>query len=175
MLLNEAGKMVEDWIVEIANKFSGITIDAFQVMPNHVHAIIVIVGCGLDMAARFGIGIEDLEIESADENHGTPFPLNKAGHSQLVPVHPTLGRVIQWLKTMTTNNYIRGVRQNGWQPFSKKLWQRDYFDHIIRNEMTLERTREYIRNNPLYWSIEREHPDRIGSDTFVQWLSQNEL
>jgi REP element-mobilizing transposase RayT len=76
---------------------------------------------------------------------------------------------------MTTNNYIRGVRDLRWRPFSKRLWQRDYFDHIIRNEVTLERTRDYIRDNPIYWAAEREKPDRIGKQSFAEWLSENEL
>ncbi len=175
MLLNEQGKMVKGWLTEIENNFPGVLLDTFQVMPNHLHGIIVIMGCGLDMAARFGIGIDDRDVENADGDHGTPLPIKRAQHAGMVPEHPTLGRIVQWFKTMTTNNYIRGVREEGWKPFSKKLWQRDYFDHIIRDEVTLERTRAYIRNNPLYWSAERDSPDRIGADTFEQWLLQGEL
>jgi REP element-mobilizing transposase RayT len=174
MLPNEQGKMIEAWVAEIQNKFPGVLVDSFQVMPNHFHAIVVIVGCGLDMAARFGIGVENLDIESADDNDGTPLQTRKGNHTGPPLPHPTLGKIMQWFKTMTTNNYIRGVRQSGWEPFSKRLWQRDYFDHIIRNEVTLERTRDYIRDNPLYWSLERENPDRIGEDKFDQWLLQNE-
>jgi putative transposase len=175
MLPNQQGQMIERWAIEIQNKFSGVLIDSFQVMPNHIHAVLVIMGCGLDMAARFGIGIEDLDLENADENQGTPLPIGKAQHTGLASQHPTLGRIVQWFKTMTTNDYIQGVRQSGWPPFPKRLWQRDYFDHIIRNEVTLERTRDYIRNNPLYWSLERDHPDRFDGDTFDQWILQNEL
>jgi REP element-mobilizing transposase RayT len=175
MVLSEQGKMIERWLFELRNKFSGVLIDTVQVMPNHLHAIIVIMGGGLEMAARFGIGTEDLDMESADYNYGTPIPTVRNGRTDLIPQHPTLGRIVQWFKTMTTNDYIRGVRQTGWKPFPKRLWQRDYFDHIIRNEVTLERTRDYIQNNPLYWSIERERPDRMGRDTFEQWLLEGEL
>lgn len=175
MLLSEQGKMIERWLIELGNKFPGVLIDTFQVMPNHLHAIMVIMGCGIDMAARFGIGLDDLDIESADGNHGTPLPIGKTRHLGPALQYPTLGRIVQWFKTMTTNNYIRGVREAGWKPFPRRLWQRDYFDHIIRNEVTLERTRDYIRNNPLYWSAERERPDRIGGDTFEQWLLLGEL
>jgi putative transposase len=175
MLPNEQGKMVEGWLTEIENKFPGVRIDSFQIMPNHLHAVICIMGAGLDMVAKFGIGIEELDLESADDNYGTPLPLAKERHTAKGPEQPNLGQIIQWFKTMTTNNYIRGVREAGWQPFPKRLWQRDYFDHIVRDEVTLERTRDYIRNNPLYWSLEREHPDRMGSDTFADWLQQNEL
>ncbi|MDI9355964.1 MAG: hypothetical protein QM536_02935, partial [Chitinophagaceae bacterium] len=60
-----------------------------------------------------------------------------------------LHRVVQWLKTMTTNEYIRGVKTLGWQPFNGKLWQRNYWEHIIRNENDYLRIAEYIINNPL--------------------------
>ena len=58
---------------------------------------------------------------------------------------------------MSTNEYIRGVKQRGWPPFPGKLWQRNYYDHIIRNESELERIREYIVNNPLKWESDREN------------------
>ena len=67
--------------------------------------------------------------------------------------------VVQWFKTMTTNEYIRGVKQNGWQPFPGKLWQRNYWDHVIRDELKLHRIREYIRNNPARWHEDTLHPD----------------
>ena len=59
---------------------------------------------------------------------------------------------------MTTNNYIRGVKNNGWEPFEKRLWQRNYYEHIIRNEKDLKQTREYIINNPLEWESDTENP-----------------
>jgi hypothetical protein len=69
-----------------------------------------------------------------------------------------LHRVIQWFKTMTTNEYIRGVKQNGWPSFPGKLWQRNYYEHIIRNENEMARIREYITNNPAQWALDRENP-----------------
>ena len=70
-----------------------------------------------------------------------------------------LGIYISWFKRMSTNEYIRGVKQRGWSPFPGKLWQRNYYDHIIRNESELERIREYIVNNPLKWESDRENPN----------------
>ncbi|MDH5381382.1 MAG: hypothetical protein OEW75_11045 [Cyclobacteriaceae bacterium] len=62
--------------------------------------------------------------------------------------------VVQWFKTMTTNEYIRGVKNLGWQPFDGKLWQRNYYEHIIRNERAYQYLSEYIRNNPEKWDID---------------------
>ena len=64
-------------------------------------------------------------------------------------MHSSIPKIVQWFKTMTTNEYIRQVKQNGWKPFNVKLWQRNYYEHIIRNENELNQIREYIINNPL--------------------------
>lgn len=62
-----------------------------------------------------------------------------------------LGTTIQWFKTMTTNAYIRGVRDDGWPTFDRRLWQRDYYERIVRDELALERIRAYIAANPARW------------------------
>jgi hypothetical protein len=66
-----------------------------------------------------------------------------------------LHRVVQWFKTMTTNEYIRGVKTLGWQPFNGKLWQRNYWEHIIRNEQSYQTISEYIINNPSKWNDDK--------------------
>ena len=70
-------------------------------------------------------------------------------------VKADLPQMIQWFKTQTTNAYIRGVR-NGWYlPFDRHLWQRGYYEHVIRNEQDLADTRAYIQNNPVQWALRR--------------------
>jgi len=59
--------------------------------------------------------------------------------------------VVQWFKTMTTNEYILGIKQNDCQPFRGKLWQRNYWKRIIRDENELNQLQEYTINNPLNW------------------------
>jgi len=49
---------------------------------------------------------------------------------------------------MTTNEYIRRVKQLNWKPFAGKLWQRNYYEHIIRNEKDLQQKTDYILDNP---------------------------
>ena len=67
---------------------------------------------------------------------------------------------------MTTKRYADGVKQWGWPPFSGRLWQRNYWEHVIRNELDLARIREYIQNNPTQWALDRLNPlhrdDRLG-------------
>lgn len=54
-------------------------------------------------------------------------------------------------KSITTVAYIRGVKNKGWQPFNRKLWQRNYYEHIIRNVNDYDRIANYIKDNPLNW------------------------
>ena len=59
---------------------------------------------------------------------------------------------------MTTNEYIRGVKQLGWVAFRGRVWQRNYYEHIIRDEAELNRIGEYIRGNPFQWANDTENP-----------------
>ena len=71
---------------------------------------------------------------------------------------PTLGEMTQWFKTMTTNEYIRGVKTLQWTPFPGKLWQRNYYEHIIRNERECDAIARYIRDNPTHWADDPDNP-----------------
>jgi len=77
------------------------------------------------------------------------------------PTGAPLPTIVQWFKTMTTNEYIRGVKELGWEPFPGKLWQRNYYEHIVRNERALNALREYIRNNPLKWALDMDNPENF--------------
>ncbi|MEK7286615.1 MAG: transposase, partial [Nitrospirota bacterium] len=117
MRLNDAGRIVEKWCLELNQKFPNVDTDEYRVMPNHFHGIIPITG---SVGADLCVG------PNAGEHIGSP-----------------LHTVVQWFKTMTTNEYIRGVKQWGWPPFLGKLWQRNYYEHIIRDEKSLQGIREY--------------------------------
>ena len=67
----------------------------------------------------------------------------------------SLGDMVHRFKTMTTKRYTDGVKQLGWKSFPGKLWQRNYWEHIIRNEMALSRIRQYIHANPTQWEFDR--------------------
>lgn len=75
----------------------------------------------------------------------------------------SLHRVIQWFKTMTTNEYIRCIKTESWPPFVGRLWQRNYYEHVIRGELSLQKIRQYIVNNPAQWDLDRENP-KFGSN-----------
>ena len=67
-----------------------------------------------------------------------------------------IGEIVSWYKTMTTNAYITEVKNRALQPFDKKLWQRNYYEHIIRNDLDLNEKRAYIQDNPRRWK-EKTH------------------
>ena len=67
------------------------------------------------------------------------------------PAPTSLGEIIGAFKSITTNEYIRNVKNNNWQSFDKCLWQRNYYEHVIRDEHDLNGIREYIINNPAQW------------------------
>ncbi len=84
----------------------------------------------------------------------------------------TVGRVIQGFKSITIYEYVVGVRRHEWRPFEGRLWQRNYYEHIIRDEDFLHHIREYIATNPLRWELDRENPQRTGEDEFDRWLAE---
>jgi REP element-mobilizing transposase RayT len=163
MQLNDAGRMVCQWYTELENKFPDIQCDEFVCMPNHVHFVVVNVGVGIDVGVNVGA---DLRV--------CPGSMPPPGeHGGMGEQHGGMGEhigspirgVIQWFKTMTTNGYIRGVKQNGWPPFPGKLWQRNYWEHIVRSETEMRRIRQYIRNNPENWDSDTFRVVRCQGNT----------
>jgi REP element-mobilizing transposase RayT len=69
----------------------------------------------------------------------------------------TLGDVVHRFKTLTTSQYAQGVKELGWEPFPGRLWQRNYYERIVRNERELQATRAYIIGNPFHWVQDEYH------------------
>jgi putative transposase len=147
MRLNSAGLMVKIWWDKVTSKFSTVQTDEHIVMPNHFHGIInIVVG-----ATSYGRSDHDIVDDKLTQTH------NQSGQSHRIA--PTLGQIVNWFKTMTTNQYIQGVKQNAWPSFHGRLWQRNYYEHIIRNETELKRFRCYIADNPANWQTDEENPN----------------
>src|SRR5262245_5639181 len=151
MKLNDAGRMVEIWWRKLANKFPLVDLDEHVTMPNHFHGIIVIVDRREREKDLFHAGKTKDQIAQAMTN----IPEKSA----------PLPEILQWFKTMATNEYIRGVKESGWPRFDRKLWQRNYYEHTIFSLKALRNIRQYIRANPLMWlydhdNLEASAPDR---------------
>jgi REP element-mobilizing transposase RayT len=178
MHLNEAGQMIEERWARIESKFPDTILDEHVTMPNHFHGIVCLMGNWMNMMVEFGVGMDRLNLDDEakiEANEGMvelirPSQLNRGRISTAEEV--TLPRVVQWFKTMTTNDYIRGVRDNAWPRFQKRLWHRNYFEHIVRTDESLEIIRQYIRQNPSRWDTDRNNPDRSGDDEFDKWLDR---
>ena len=69
-----------------------------------------------------------------------------------------LGDVVGAYKSLATVEYVRGAEGLGWPPFPGRLWQRNYYEHIVRNDESLRRIRRYVLDNPARWSFDRENP-----------------
>ncbi len=106
------------------------------VMPNHIHAIIII----------------NNQISS-----------NNGQTRGSVPTYSniSLSNLIQRIKTLSTKKYINAVKNNAWPSFNKKIWQRSFNDHIIRNNKSLQKIREYIINHPATWAEDEENKSGI--------------
>ncbi len=118
------------WLEE---QYDYIEIDEWVIMPNHLHAIVII---------------------------GS----SRRGDSRITPTkRKPLGQLIGAFKTTST----KLIHQLGYPHFA---WQRNYYEHIIRNEEELTRLREYIRMNPLKWQFDKENPDHVFAlDYRKQW------
>lgn len=67
----------------------------------------------------------------------------------------SLSQIISAFKSITTNEYIQGVNKGVWVPFEKRFWQRNYYEHIVRDWLDYCRIVEYIQNNPFRWNTEK--------------------
>ena len=164
MILNDAGKMIEHWYYELKNKFDDIECHAMVVMPNHFHCIVQTVGADLRVCPNTAQTGEHNNT-SGEHNNTSGDPDNTSGDPTTPSDEPTtpLGEhigsplpvIVQWFKTMTTNAYIHGVKNKGWQRFDGKLWQRNYWEHIIRNHNEYGRIAQYIIDNPKKWGNDK--------------------
>ena len=73
---------------------------------------------------------------------------------------PPLQEAVGWYKAMMTNQYIQSVKAGELPPFEKRLWQRGYYDHIVRSENDFLRIWTYIDNNPLRWELDCYYTER---------------
>ena len=135
MRLNDPGRMIQTVWYELPQHYPGVDIDAFVIMPNHIHGII------------------DLNIGDVGQPQG------------VAPTTMSLPDVVHRLKSLTTTRYRKGVERQDWLPFPRRLWQRNYYEHVIRDEGDLNQLRQYITSNPLCWPEDADNP--------VNWIKDD--
>ncbi len=175
---NNPYAMIESWLMKLSDRYDDVEITEYVIMPNHVHFIINKTGdhagtTGDHMGLtgdHMGSPLRDNRttrdhVGTTGDHTGSPLRGNRTTRSHMGATGDHMGTtgdhtgsplrdIVGWFKTMTTNEYIRGVKQGRFEPFDKRLWQRNYYEHIIRDEQDYYTIAEYIRNNPLKWETD---------------------
>lgn len=155
MRLGAAGAMMQTVWDEIPVHYPGVDIAEFVVMPNHVHGIILV------GSTHRGYSPPNDPVGAAPRGRpqsGAPQAGQPQGVAPTGVRRLSLSDVVHRYKTMTTKRYADGVKQWGWPAFSGRLWQRNYWEHVIRNDADFLRISEYIQNNPLQWEQDELNP-----------------
>ena len=179
MYKNDAGEMIENEWTELPKRFPNIVLHEYGVMPNHFHGIlqikrIPIVGAALVAAQSYpvdnivGATLVVAQQDNDEQNNKWATtrvaPTNNAtGNNEAATraaqtndgANKTVGDMMDAFKSITTVEYIRGVKTLGWPRFNGKIWQRNFHDHIIRNEQSYLKISEYILNNPARWKEDK--------------------
>jgi len=160
MALNDAGHAIGRSLTELVEGFQGGHLDAWVVMPNHVHFIVVLDGkpgrstneATVDVVPTRGVG-------------------RRGGGGEDVVVAPTLSAIVARWKSTTTRTYIDRVDSAGWPRFEKKLWKRSFYEHVIRDPNALNAIRAYIDDNPRRWQSDRSNPQSVhgGGEATEPW------
>lgn len=129
--LSPAGENVFLQWINLSQRFSGLELDEFVVMPNHFHGIISINPVGAPLAAPCFVSNEMGEVLGAASNA------------------PTVGKILRAFKSISAIEGNRLLNRRS-QPF----WQRNFWERVIRNEKELMMLRQYILNNPAQWELD---------------------
>jgi len=147
MELNATGTMIQGVWGRLNEHYAGLEVDEFVVMPNHLHGILV-------------LGCDDATIP--EEDRQWPGRARRVPRRRLGCPAPTgglsLSEIVRRFKTFTANQYRKAISLQE-LPDPGRLWQRNFYEHVIRNERDLSAIREYMVNNPLQWHLDRENPD----------------
>ena len=147
--LNSTGQIVVQCWEDSPNHFPHVKLDRFVVMPNHVHGILVLTHVGAGSPRLIGI--------IPERNTGGETPPLRHDNIDIETMHrqrPTLGQIVAYFKYQST----KGINERRGMP-GARLWQRNYYEHVIRDDADLRKLREYVMNNPLKWELDQSHPD----------------
>ncbi|MCC7479607.1 transposase [bacterium] len=148
VMLSALGKLVLHMLGTIADHHgTHVRVDSFVIMPNHLHLILFL--------------------------HADPVTfqqvLKDGARNEVQPgeggvLAGSLGAIIGSFKAAVTREWRRMTGT------ADQIWQSGFHEHVVRHERALERIREYIRNNPRQWELDRENPRRSGEAGFYKWL-----
>lgn len=152
MRINNFGRVVQTVWNELPDHYPDVALDAFVIMPNHVHGIIMLTNG--NFTSSLGAGLKP----APTEDISGLYPVG-AGFKP-APRRHSLPEIIRALKTFSAKN-INLLRSTSGVP----VWQRNYYERVIRNEEELNAARQYIADNPARWNEDRNHPENIIAQT----------
>lgn len=138
MVLNDAGKMIDLVCHEIPKVLKGVELNHYQIMPNHFHGIIIL---------------------NPEHNVGADLRVCPGQPQRVAPTRNSIGLydTVQRFKSLTTRRYIDGVKNQNWPRFNNRLWQRNYYERVIRNDREHQALVDYIFANPTNWEKDQEN------------------
>jgi REP element-mobilizing transposase RayT len=141
MILNELGIIAYNEWIKLTERFANFELDVFQIMPNHIHGIISLTTVGSRLA---------LDLLYEGQPQGLPQPEPQGLPQQSVQQgNSSISDIVGAYKSIVTNGCLNIFKSKN--EFMGKLWQRNYYEHIIRNEFAYQKISEYIINNPSKW------------------------
>lgn len=149
---NDAGRMVQAVVRELPLHFHEVATPAFVLMPNHLHMII-----NLEAPVLGDQGVPELGRAGTSTSPRSSPQVPEQGRTAGLP------EIVAALKSVTTTRYREGVYELGWPAFPGKLWQRNYYERIIRDDAELLAIHQYILDNPLRWNEDEENPQATGT------------
>ena len=172
MELNAAGRAVEAVWHELPMHYPHVELDVFVVMPDHVHGIVVLVGGDSEAGSDSGPTLGSATVGSRPEEAGLkPAPTQEGARPEEAGLKPAptqdartqdeaptkvrrhgLSEVVRGFKTYSGRR-VNGLRGTP----GVAVWQRGYYEYVVRNEEDMNRIRQYFQENPLRWSLKREN------------------
>jgi len=139
---------------ELPQRFPDLTSDEFIIMPNHIHGIIIV-----------GAGLAPARSHRATARVAPTFSVDRPA--------PTTGEIVGIFKSLCIHDWLTYIKEKKIDAVGK-FWQRNYYEHIIRNEDELNKVRGYIQTNPLRSHLDKENPERIAIDPLEKDMFRNQ-
>jgi REP element-mobilizing transposase RayT len=154
MILNEYGQIAHDEWMQLIERFHNMDMDVFQIMPNHMHSIIELT-VGSTLAVDRDNAGNDLqkEIEAGDLWAGELWAGASPARTDMEKKNESISDIVGAYKSLVSNGCLDLYKIKNQQ--MGKLWQRNYYEHIIRNEQSYQNISNYIINNPAKWNEDK--------------------
>jgi len=150
MVLNELGEIAYFEWTKLQERFPNFELDVFQIMPNHIHGIVALVGAPLAGAQNNTGAQNDAGDENNNHFHRAAVDIKRAGAS---PAPTAVGDIMGAYKSLISNNCLEIYKSKN--EMMGKFLRRNYYEHIIRNEQSYKTISNYIIYNPSNWKDDK--------------------